>query len=119
MVVEKPREGLWYLFCRRITRYFLRGTSVLLTRTEKQVDSITKITDNQFEEIRLEWQQIARSEVSRQQRKLGFTAQQQREVESALVAVTDGLFERLLGNVSYAAQRTCLKIWRRDELVVS
>jgi len=85
----------------------------------KQVDSITKITDNRFEEIRLEWQQIARSEVSRQQRKLGFTAQQQREVESALVAVTDGLFERLLGNVSSAAQRTCLKIWRRDELVVS
>src|SRR6476659_4655870 len=86
---------------------------------ENRVDSITKITDNQFEEIRLEWQQIARSEVSRQQRKLGFTAQQQREVESALVAVTDGLFERLLGNVSSAAQRTCLKIWRRDELVVS
>ena len=85
----------------------------------KQVDSITKITDSQFEEIRLEWQQIARSEVSRQQRKLGFTAQQQREVESALVAVTDGLFERLLGNVSSAAQGTCLKIWRRDELVVS
>ena len=85
----------------------------------KQVDNITRITDNRFEEIRLEWQQIARSEVSRQQRKLGFTAQQQREVESALVAVTDGLFERLLGNVSSAAQRTCLKIWRRDELVVS
>jgi len=83
------------------------------------VDSMTKITDNRFEEIRLEWQQIARSEVLRQQRKLGFTAQQQREVESALVAVTDGLFERLLGNVSSAAQRTCLKIWRRDELVVS
>ena len=84
----------------------------------KQVDS-TKITDKRFEEIRLEWQQIARSEVSRQQGKLGFTAQQQREVESALVAVTDGLFERLLGNVSSGAQRTCLKIWRRDELVVS
>jgi len=85
----------------------------------KQVDNITRITDNRFEEIRLEWQQIARSEVSRQQRKLGFTAQQQREVESALVAVTDGLFERLLGNVSSTAQMTCLKIWRRNRLVVS
>ena len=96
-----------------------RGTSVLLTGPVNQVDSITKITDNRFEEIRFEWQQIARSEVSRQQRKLTFTAEQQREVESALVAVTDGLFERLLGNVSSAAQLTCLKIWRRDEVVVS
>ncbi|HEX7296652.1 MAG TPA: hypothetical protein VF251_12910 [Pyrinomonadaceae bacterium] len=83
------------------------------------MNSNTKITDNRFEEIRLEWQQIARSEVSRQQRKLAFTAEQQREVESALVAVTDGLFERLLGNVSSTAQLTCLKIWRHDGVAVS
>ena len=83
------------------------------------MESITKIADNGFQEIRLEWQQIARSEVSRQQRKLTFTVEQQREVESALIAVTDGLFERLLGNVSTAAQLTCLKIWRRNEVVVS
>ena len=120
---EKAWEAGWYLFCQRITRYYSEGgkrpTDEITSGPIKQVDSITKITDNRFEEIRLEWQQIARSEVSRQQRKSTFTAEQRREVESALVAVTDGLFERLLGNVSSTAQLTCLKIWRRDEVVVS
>jgi hypothetical protein len=86
---------------------------------ENQVDSINRLTDNRFEEIRLEWQKIARSEVTRHHRNLALSAEQVREVETALVAVTDGLFERLLGNVSVATQRTCLKIWRCDELVVS
>ena len=83
------------------------------------MESITKLTDNQFEEIRLEWQAIARSEVSKRHRKLGLSTEQQRAVESALVAVTDGLFERLLANVSVQAQVTCLKIWRAERLVVS
>jgi hypothetical protein len=81
------------------------------------VESITKFTDNRFEEIRLEWQAIARSEVSRRHRNLGLSAEQEKEVESALVAVTDGLFERLLANVSGQAQLTCLKIWRSEGLV--
>jgi hypothetical protein len=86
---------------------------------ENRVDSLTKITPSQFQEIRLEWQEIARSEVSRHHRNLALSEEQEREVETALLAVTDGLFERLLGNVPSAAQLTCLKIWRRDELVVS
>jgi hypothetical protein len=83
------------------------------------VESIKKLTNKRFEEIRLEWQTIARSEVSKRHRNLGLSAEQEREVESALVAVTDGLFERLLANVSAQAQLTCLRIWRRDDLVVS
>jgi len=83
------------------------------------VESIAKLTDNRFEEIRLEWQAIARSEVSKRHRNLGLSPEQEREVESALVAVTDGLFERLLANVSSSAQLTYLKIWRRERLVAS
>ena len=83
------------------------------------MDSITKLTDNRFEEIRIEWQEIARSEVTRHHRNLALTAEQEREVELALVAVTDGLFEHLLANVSAVAQLTCLKIWRRDGLAAS
>lgn len=83
------------------------------------MESIAKLTDNRFEEIRLEWQAIARSEVSRRHRNLGLSAEQERELESALVAVTDGLFQRLLANVSAPAQLTYLKIWRREELVAS
>jgi hypothetical protein len=116
-VIEFSVLGIRFADKLRVTTW--RRTSVQLRRTRKTVKSKARLTDNRFEEIRLEWQQIARSEVSRQQRKLAFTAEQQLEVESALVAVTDGLFERLLGNVSSAAQLTCLKIWRRDEMVVS
>lgn len=83
------------------------------------MESKAKLTDNRFEEIRLEWQAIARSEVSRRHRNLGLSAEQERELESALVAVTDGLFQRLLANVSAPAQLTYLKIWRREELVAS
>ena len=83
------------------------------------MDSLTKITSTQFQEIRLEWQEIARSEVSRHHCSLALSAEQEREVETALVAVTDGLFERLLANVSAQAQLTCLKIWQRERLVAS
>jgi len=49
---------------------------------------------NEANDIRLEWQEIARHEVMRQRRRLALLSDEQRmAVESALVSVADHMFE--------------------------
>jgi len=73
-----------------------------------------KNTDATCEEIRLQWQQIARSEVSRYRRRLGqLTPQQASEVESVFVSVANSMFEQFFpSNRSDSARDKCLKLWR-------
>ena len=69
-------------------------------------------------ELRLEWEEIARSEVTRHRRKLGqLTPEQQTEVESALVSVTGEIFQRILeGAESYSGldRLKYMNAWRRE-----
>ena len=77
------------------------------------MEAITNV-DAKFEEIRSEWQGIARAEVSRHRRRLGsLTPEQESEVESVLVHVAGQMFDQMLReNVPPAARLKCLKIWR-------
>ena len=77
------------------------------------MDAITNNTET-CEEIRLQWQQIARSEVSRYRRRLGpLTPEQASEVESVFVSVANGLFEQFFPAHSSDSWRDkCLKLWR-------
>ncbi|HEY8225050.1 MAG TPA: hypothetical protein VIG25_07225 [Pyrinomonadaceae bacterium] len=80
------------------------------------MDAITRKDDKVSEQIRLEWQEIAKSEVSRHRRKLGaLTSEQQSVVESVLVHIANQLFEQLrLEGVPQPVRRKCLNLWRRD-----
>ena len=82
------------------------------------MEANTDNNDAMCEEIRSEWQEIARAEVSRHRRRLGpLTPAQESEVESVLVSVADRIFEQLLlGNVSQSVRVKCLKIWRPDAI---
>jgi hypothetical protein len=81
-----------------------------------QMEAITDNVDAKFEEIRSEWQGIARAEVSRHRRRLGsLTPEQESEVESVLVHVASQMFEQLLvARVPQSARQKYLKIWRPD-----
>ena len=74
-----------------------------------------KDDDTVREEIRLEWQEIARAEVSRHRARLGpLTAEQESAVESALVYVASQLFAQLLlERVPQSLRLKCLQTWRR------
>lgn len=76
----------------------------------------TNDTNTVSEEVRLEWQEIARAEVSRHRRKLGsLTPQQESAVESALVYVANQLFEHLSWeSVQQPMRLKCLNILRRN-----
>ena len=75
---------------------FLRFLRVLLQEHENQLETFTNNDDEVSEEIRLEWQEIARSEVSRHRRRLGLLSpEQQTAVESVLVHITNTMFEQL------------------------
>ena len=78
------------------------------------MDDTTAEDKSVFDEIRREWQMIARSEVSRCRRKLGLLSlQQQSAVESVLVDVADQLFGQLLfERVPQPLRRKCLNVWR-------
>ena len=78
------------------------------------METITDNAEAMCDEIRSEWQEIARAEVSRHRRRLGrLTPAQESEVESVVVSVADRMFEQLLlGNVSPSVRVKCLKIWR-------
>jgi hypothetical protein len=80
------------------------------------LDTITAKNDTVCEEIRLEWQAIARAEVLRYRRRLGpLTPEQESAVESVLVCVANQLFEQLsLESVPLPVRLKCLKTWRRD-----
>lgn len=80
------------------------------------MDTISSNSDTVCEEIRLEWQEIARAEVLRYRRRLGtLTLEQATEVESVLVHVANQLFDHLsLESVPPPLRLKCLKTWRRD-----
>lgn len=80
------------------------------------METMTDNVDAMCEEIRSEWQKIARAEVTRYRRRLGpLTPEQESEVESVLISVADRMFEQLLrGSVSQSVRAKCLKIWRPD-----
>ena len=70
-----------------------------------------------YNEIRLEWEQIARAEVSRQRKRLRLlSAEQQTEIESALISVAGHIFNTVLKNTaqpSRVEQLRCMNAWRR------
>ena len=80
------------------------------------MEAITDNVDARFEEIRSEWQGIARAEVLRHRRRLGsLTPEQELEVESVLVQVASQMFEQLLvAKVPQSARQKYLKIWWPD-----
>lgn len=80
------------------------------------MEAITNNVDAKFEEIRSEWQGIARAEVSRHRGRLAsFTPEQASAVESVLVHVASKMFEQLLlENVPLSARLKCIEIWRPD-----
>jgi hypothetical protein len=71
-----------------------------------------------FNEIRLEWEEIARSEVTRHRRRLGLlTPEQQSAVESVLISVADHMFETVLysaANCSGVEGLRYIAEWRRQ-----
>jgi hypothetical protein len=71
-----------------------------------------------FNEIRLEWEEIARAEVTRHRRRLGLlTPEQQSAVESVLISVADHMFETVLqgaANCSGGERLRYLSVWRRQ-----
>jgi glutamyl-tRNA reductase len=77
------------------------------------MDAKTNNADDTCEQIRQQWQAIARGEVSRQRRRLSrFTTDQQMAVESVLVSVANGMFETLFANAAQPARQKCFSIWR-------
>jgi hypothetical protein len=77
------------------------------------MDAKTNNPEVTCEQVRLEWQAIARGEVSRQRRRLGrFTTDQQMAVESVLVSVANGMFETLFANAPQPTRQKCFSIWR-------
>ena len=79
------------------------------------MDAKTNNPDVMCEQVRLEWQAIARGEVSRQRQRLSrFTTDQQVAVESVLVSVANGMFETLFANAPQRGASKVFSIWRRD-----
>ncbi len=79
------------------------------------MDAKINNADDTCEQVRLEWQAIARSEVSRQRRRLSrFTSDQQMAVESVLVSVANGMFETLIANAPQPTRQKCFSIWRPE-----
>ena len=79
------------------------------------MDAKTDNADDTCEQVRLEWQAIARGEVSRQRRRLSrLTTDQQMAVESVLVSVASGMFETLFANAPQPRASKVFSIWRRD-----
>lgn len=71
-----------------------------------------------FNDIRLEWQAIARSEVTRHRRRLGLlTPEQETAVESVLISVADHMFEMVVEGIEScpgADRFKYLSVWRRE-----
>jgi hypothetical protein len=71
-----------------------------------------------FNEIRLEWEQIARSEVTRHRRRLGLsTPEQESAVESVLISVAHHMFETVVQGAESCTTVDRLKYlnaWRRQ-----
>lgn len=69
-------------------------------------------------DIRLQWQEIARSEVTRQRRRLAQLSEEQRvAVESALVSVADHMFEIVVQgaeNCPGVDRFKYFNVWRRE-----
>lgn len=70
-----------------------------------------------YNEIRLEWEEIARAEVSRHRKRLALlSAEQQTEIESALISVAGHILETVLENAerqSGIEALKCMNEWRR------
>lgn len=70
-------------------------------------------------DIRLEWEEIARNEVMRQRRHLSLLNEEQKlALESVLVSVADHMFEKVVQSVENCPgvdQFKYFNVWRRDE----
>jgi hypothetical protein len=73
---------------------------------------------NEANDIRLEWQEIARNEVMRQRRRLALLNDEQRmAVESVLVSVADHMFEVVVQGAANCPDTRRFKyfnVWRRE-----
>jgi hypothetical protein len=71
-------------------------------------------------DIRLQWQEIARTEVTRQRRRLALLSDEQRvAVESVLVSVADHMFEIVVqgaDNCPEVDRFKYLNAWRRESV---
>ena len=71
-------------------------------------------------DIRLQWQEIARTEVTRQRRQLALLSDEQRvAVESALVSVADHMFEIVVQGAENCPDVDRFKyfnVWRRGSV---
>lgn len=71
-----------------------------------------------FNEIRLEWEEIARAEVTRHRRRLGLlTPEQQSAVESVLISVADHMFDTVVQGAADCSRLEHLRyinVWRRQ-----
>jgi hypothetical protein len=71
-------------------------------------------------DIRLQWQEIARTEVTRQRRQLALLSDEQRvAVESALVSVADHMFEIVVQGADNCPDVDRFKyfnVWRRESV---
>ena len=72
------------------------------------------------DDIRLQWQEIARTEVTRQRRRLALLSDEQRvAVESALVSVADHMFEIVVqgaDNCRDVDRCKYFNVWRRESV---
>lgn len=71
-------------------------------------------------DVRCQWQEIARSEVMRQRRRLALLSDEQRiAVESVLVSVTDHMFDMMVQGAENCAdvdRCKCFDVWRREPI---
>ena len=113
---------IWYQLCSstRVAQTRARcGHWILKPESEKRRMHSTD-TDEVIsaDDIRLHWQEIARSEVTRQRRRLAQLSDEQRvAVESALVSVADHMFEivvRGAENCPGVDRFKYFNVWRRD-----
>lgn len=79
-----------------------------------ETDEATTVDD-----IRLEWEEIARNEVTRHRRRLSLlTPEQQSAVESVLLSVTDHMFELVVAGAESCPRvdrHKYFSVWRREE----
>ncbi len=83
-------------------------------------DRMNRKSTEDVDDIRLQWEEIARSEVTRQRRRLALLTDEQRlAVESALVSVADHMFEVLVQGAAERPKvdrRRYLNVWRKEAI---
>ncbi len=92
--------------------------SFLNLNTEERDERMLPKDMDDANDIRLEWQKIARTEVSKQRRRLALLSDEQRvAVESVLVSVADHMFEIVVQGADNCPEVDRFKyfnVWRRE-----